>query len=528
MKFLKKNIKYSFFVMALIFTISITGQTKSVNKIISKELKKAKTYFDFGDYLNAINSYRKVLSLDSTNTIANLNSLISRLAINQVTDSSMRHLSMLKNCTIPEVQFYAGKIYHLNSNFDEAIKSFVNYKNISAKKRSISDAEIDYNIACSKNAIEMVSKPHKVALKNIGGIINSKYPDYVPLISPDEKVLYFTSRREGGVSNIKDEYGTYYEDVYVSKKGDHGEWQTPVNVGAPINTNTHDACVALSFDGHQMIIYRTAQDRVTGDLYISNQDLNGWTVPEKLGAEINTPYIETSACFSNDNSVIYFSSTMPGGFGGKDIYRIKKLPSGKWSVPQNLGAVINTAYDDDAPFIHPDGVTLLFSSKGHNSMGDYDVFKTIINHDLNTFSKPENLGYPINTVNPDIFFILDASGTKGYFSSIKKETYGASDIYMIDARFGDNDLKVKQGLVLFTGQAAKTRISLIDVETNQLAGTYTVNDKTGKFILIMNPLKQYKISVDALGFDVFEQIIEPMVQDQKDVQLILDLNKIKK
>ncbi len=339
--------------------------------------------------------------------------------------------------------------------------------------------------------------------------------------------MYFTSRRPGSTGNLTDVYGNYYEDVYMSQKTLDDKWTDPKNVGAPINTNTHDACVALSFDGNQMMIYRTSADLVSGDLYVCHTDYTGWTEPKKLGPEINTPYIETSACFSNDTSIIFFSSDKPGGFGGKDLYRIKKLPNGRWSMPMNLGPNINTDKDEDSPYLHPDGETLYFSSRGHNTMGDYDVFKTLLNSETNQFSIPENLGYPINSVNNDNFFVLNANGTRGYYSSIKEETYGGSDIYMIDTRFGDNDLKVKQGKVIFGTDPQKAKITLIDIESKQICGIFNASPKTGKFLLVMNPVKAYKAIVEEEGFQTMIVDIEPLANEQQDNELILSLTKKK-
>ena len=501
---------------------------RSVGKNISaKDLKNADLYFDTEDYLNAIAAYKKVLAVDPNNEKANLNSAISRIKLSQPTDSCYINLIKLKTSKLPEVQFYFGQIYHLTSNFDEAINSFNRYKAIPEKQRLISNSEIDYQISCSEHAKEFVSNPHRSIIKNIGDKINSVYQEYVPLIFPDESYLYFTSRRAGSTGNLKDVYGNYYEDVYVSQNLPDGTWGEPKNIGSPINTNTHDACVALSFDGNNMIIFRTSADQLSGDLYISHTDYDGWSVPQKLGPEINTPFIETSACFSNDTSVIYFSSNKPGGFGGKDIYRIKKLPNGKWSLPMNLGNTVNTDKDEDSPFLHPDGVTLYFSSKGHNTMGAYDVFRSVLNTATNQYTSAENLGFPINSVNNDIFFVLNTNGTRGYYSSVKEQTYGGSDIYTIDTRFGDNDLKVKHGKVMNGNDVSKAKITLIDVESKQVSGIFNASAKTGKFLLIMNPVKAYKAIVEEEGYQTMIVEIEPIVNEQSDIELILSLTKKK-
>ena len=176
-------------------------------------------------------------------------------------------------------------------------------------------------------------------------------------------------------------------------------------------------------------------------------------------------------------------------------------------------------------FLHPDGTTLYFSSKGHNTMGEYDVFKTILNQETNTFSPPENLGFPINTVNNDIFFVLNANGTHGYYSSVKEETFGGSDIYMIDTRFGDNDLKVKHGVVMFGNEVSKAKITIIDTESKQVSGIYNANSKTGKFILVMNPVKSYKAIIEEDGFQTMIVDIEPLVTEQIEKDLIISLTK---
>ena len=158
-------------------------------------------------------------------------------------------------------------------------------------------------------------------------------------------------------------------------------------------------------------------------------------------------------------------------------------------------------------------------------MGEYDVFQTLLNTENNQYSPPENLGYPINSVNNDIFFVLNANGTRGYYSSIKEETYGGSDIYMIDTRFGDNDLKVKQGKIVFGSEPQKAKITLIDIESKQVSGIFNASAKTGKFLLVMNPVKAYKAIVEEEGFQTMILDIEPLANEQNDDELILSLTK---
>lgn len=515
------------YIFFLLSSLPLFAQTKVSSKLYAKELKSANLYFETEDYANALKGYRRVLAIDPDQETANFSSAVSRFKLNMDADSALWSLSRIKSNTFPELEFYLGVLYHQKSGFDEAAAHLLKYREMPLKLRSIANDEVDYYLGCVKNAREFTSQPHRSIIKNLGAKINSEYDDYVPLIAPDESVLYFTSRRSGSTGLVKDGDGRYYEDVYASQRLDDGSWGEPKNIGPPVNTNTHDACVALSFDGNQMIVYRTAADMVSGDLYLSHTDYHGWSEPVKLGPEINTPFIETSACFSTDTSVIYFSSNKPGGFGGKDLYRIKKLPNGRWSLPQNLGQTINTSRDEDAPYLHPDGTTLYFSSRGHNTMGDYDVYKTILNTETNQFSAPDNLGYPINTVLSDRFFVLNTNGTRGYYSSAKEGGIGGNDLYVIDTRFGDNDLKVKHGTVMIGNEVSKAKITLIDIESKQVSGIFNASSKTGRFLLVMNPVKSYKAIVEEEGCQTMIVDLEPLANEQGDTDLILNLTRKK-
>jgi hypothetical protein len=509
-----------------VLLLNLSGYSQAPSrKQINKQLKEAAVYFNSEDYPNALTEYKKVLVLDKKNETANLNSMISRMRLNQPVDSVLQYMEAVKDSKLSDGLYYLAKANHQLKFFDIAIEYLNKYKAIDEKKRSVKNDEVDHMMEVCANAKKETSHPHRSIIKNMGENINSVYPDYVPVITTDESLMYFTSRREGSSNNVKDGYGNYHEDVYVSRNT-NGEWSKPENVGVPINSDTHDACVALSPDGQRMIIYRTAPDLVTGDLYVTRMGSDGkWGPLQKYGNEINSQFIETSACFSNDTSEIYFSSNRPGGYGGKDIYRIKKLPNGRWAMAFNLGKEINTPYDDDDPYLHPDGVTLYFSSKGQTTMGEYDVFKSVLNTETNKFSTPESLGYPINSVNNDRFFVLSGDGKHGYYSSVKEDSKGSSDIYMIDTRFGDNDLIVKSAYVYNGETPGRAKITLLDNETGQVAGIFNSNAKTGKFVLALNPLKYYKVIVEEDGYNTVAVEIDPVAFEKQETDLIIKMTK---
>lgn len=521
--------KRSFVYIILIFcSVNAVAQTHSHDHHFKKKFQEGNEYFEADDFKNAENAYMSVWKLDSMNEKLNLNLAICKFKLKEFPDSIMPYLLKVDKSKFAEAQLYEARVFHLEHKFDDAILHYNKYKTFAANERELNDNEIDRLIHMSEIAKHEMAQPHKAKIRNLGSVINSPFPDYVPLISADENIMYFTSRRPGSTGEQKDAWGKYYEDVYVSYK-ENGKWTKPKNIGNPINTETHDACVSLSGDAQQMFIYRTSIDLISGDLYLTKHDGDHWTKPEKLPHEINSEYRELSACTNLENSVIIFSSDKPGGLGGKDLYRSVRLPNGHWSKAVNLGPKINTAQDEDAPFIHANGRTLYYSSNGLNTMGGYDVFRTDINTEDWAFSDPEDLGYPINTVGDDIFFVVSADGKHGYYSSLNEDpkdpNYESEDIFYIDMRFGEHELKVRKAFLTEKGNdfLVAARVTVINEMTNKVEGIY--NTHNGKFILAVNPYDKYKIVTEAKGYQSSTLILDPLI-DLEDYNEDEDLVKL--
>ncbi|MCW3078277.1 MAG: hypothetical protein JWO32_2886, partial [Bacteroidetes bacterium] len=469
------------YISSLFLLCALNAFPQSQNKIIKQTLKEATLNFDHEDYYHAWPLYQKVLNYEPKNEPAGLNSAVCLFNLNYPVDSLVRLIPNLSASSLNDSKFYLAKIKHLQEQFDDAIILLEKYLTSKQKKHLQVNEDPTYLLNVCKNAKAYLKLPHRSVIKNMGAQINSEEADDVPVIVPDESTLYFTSRRQTKPNDKKDVSNRYYEDIYISYKK-NSVWENAQNVGSPINTQTHDACVAISPDAQSMIIYRNSPDLRSGDLYLAKMGTEGkWENPVIMGPEINSQFIETSACFTNDTATLYFTSNRPGGYGGKDIYRIKKLPNGKWALPYNLGPDINTLYDEEAPYLHPDETTFYFSSKGHSTMGNYDVFKSTLDGE-NKFTQPENLGYPINSVADDVNFIMSINGQTGYYSSVRKESFGQSDIYQIDTRFGDNNLVVKHGTAFKKDVPAKIKITLVDNDAGGINGIYYSNPITGKFI----------------------------------------------
>ncbi|MCW3083643.1 MAG: hypothetical protein JWP12_1009 [Bacteroidetes bacterium] len=466
---------------------------------------KADKALEYGNYPAALEIYQKLHALDSTNEEINYKLGICNYNIRSLKMQSKKYFDKVNPEHFPETNYYLGRLNHLLREDDKAIACFTHYKELKSDDKEHSTKEINDLISKCYNAMLFEGKKdNNIQIENLGSTVNTEYAEYAPLIPGQEDFLIFTSRRKNNVHDKKDPLGEYFEDIYVSTKfGD--TWQYPVMLDTNINTPLHDACTGLSADGEKLLIYRTSPDLSGGDIYESTFEMNKWGTPVILTASVNSPeYVETSACYSPDNNTIFFSSNRPGGYGGKDIYMIKKLPNGKWGNPFNLGPTINTEYNEDAPFVHPSGNILFFSSEGHKNMGGYDVFKSNFD-EAGNFTEPENLGYPINTRDDDIFFVLNKDATAGYFSSEREGGFGSQDIYKVTFSPNPLPLNVYSAHVLDDKNNIIKKVELVmtDPSGKKVYGIYKSNDQTGKIIVISEPNKEYQITLKAVGYEPF-------------------------
>ncbi len=407
-----------------------------------------------------------------------------------------------KDKELEDITFYLGKAYLLNSKFDDSkvmMKKFL-IDPIDSKKTPVAERIIQN---CD-NAKTMLNDTIPAGIQNLGDPINTPNSEYVPVISADESVLIYTylgERSKGGLQNNKhkpDPEGDYYEDIFISfKVGSH--WLDAESIGDNINSTGNDAPIALSPDGQKLFIFKsTLKDK--GDIYMSKLDGNTWSVPVSLNSNINTNMWEGSVTLSSDERTLYFASERKGGFGGRDLYRSLLQSDGTWGKAENLGPTINTPYNEDAPFIHPDGKSFYFSSEGHNSIGGYDIFKTKLGED-GIWSKPKNLGLPLNTPGDDKYYVISADGLTGYYSSGKVGGFGQQDIYTVTPGVFDEKpvLALIKGVVFMDDQPGKANIIVSIADNGDVVGNFSSNSSTGKYLLALPPGKNYKVAFEIEG-----------------------------
>jgi outer membrane protein OmpA-like peptidoglycan-associated protein len=429
-----------------------------------------------------------------------------------------------------DMSFWLAWSYQLNSRWDEAIKHYQLYLSQGKKNAGETD-DVNKKIAECNSGKKYSATPERVFVDNLGSAINSTFPEYGPSISADEETIIFTARRDNSTGGKRDENDNgYYEDIYISVKS-NGKWQASKQLSKTVNTDNHDAAAGLSSDGSKLYVYRHS-GKDGGDLYESVLFGVDWEAPIHMNKYINTKYHESSVSLSFDGRRMYFVSNKESGLGDRDIYYSDMDVKGEWGASKNIGPVINTKYAEEAVFMHPDGVTLYFSSKGHNSMGGYDIFKsTLLN---GVWSAPENLGYPINGPDDDVFFVVSGSGSRAYFASSKTGGFGEKDLYKITflgpekapllntqdqliamAANPVSNLKVENAvdvasakLTILKGvvsdakthQPLESSIDLIDNDKNVVLATFKSNSSTGKYLVNLPSGKNYGIAVKRDGY----------------------------
>lgn len=375
-----------------------------------------------------------------------------------------------------QIQLILGRGYHLNSRWEEALQAYTAHLSMLKSGRRIDGeaiSRVEKYINEVRNGMVLSEKMERVWIDNLGPAVNSSAPEYAPLISTDESLLIVTARREDAVGGLLDESDQLpFEDIYFSRSRE-GVWSPLQNIGEPINTSGHDASSGLSPDGRTLFVFR-GSNKGNGDIYASQFVAGDWTKPKPLGKNINSKAHETSAALSYNGKELYFISDREGGQGGKDIYLSSwDATREDWGPAENLGPTVNTPYDEDGVYLHPDGRTLYFSSKGHNSMGGNDIFYT--EKVDGVWQQPVNIGHPINTPDDDVFFVVAADGRTAYYSSIREEGFGDKDIYRITFLGPEKEpvLQVEEQLLL----ASDDRVPELSLEPE-------VEIRTSKMILL--------------------------------------------
>ncbi|PCI93722.1 MAG: hypothetical protein COB15_15890 [Flavobacteriales bacterium] len=487
--------------LLLIITINTNAQdderlTKKGAKVM---IEKADINFEEKNYMDALDQFTQLYNYKPNDLYYKLMMGICLTYDPAQKEKSIEIIEQVK-ITNPEYNlcnFYLGKAYAVNYQFDKAVNFFNMFLTRATTDDAAQKGVASQMIQNCKNAKEILADTiTQNIVENIKYPINSQYSEYVPVISADESVMIFTYRgiKSKGAEDIEQSMGSeaYMEDVFISYKK-NGEWTEPTSIGDNINSDKHDAAIALSVDGQTLFIYKTDGG---GDIYVSHLTGENWSKPKALEGGVNKKGSWEGSCsLSANGKTLYFASNRDGGFGGRDLYKAELQADGSWDNVQNLGPNVNTSYNDDAPFIHPDNRTFFFSSEGHTSVGGYDIFSCLADG-YGGFHEPKNLGYPINTIDDNRYFVLAADGKTGYYSGGGKESVGEQDIFkIVTGKIEKPVLALLLGKVYFNDVPTGSVMHLYKQVEGELEGSFVSNSESGKYVMALSP-GIYEIEVE--------------------------------
>ncbi len=519
------------FSVLLFISISVFAQTTKNSN--AKIYNRAVAFSESEDFNEAIKLFKRVADDEPENINVMYNLGHCYLNINDGADSAQVYFKKAADLLEKE-NYYTefgidlfmslAKSEQLLYHYDDAIKTYEKLLGFIEEEHVELRETINREIQISKNGIEFMKNPVKLEVHNLGKNVNSKYDDHSPLVNADESALFFTSRRISSYSQIMED-GQFSEKVFTSvKEGD--SWSKSEILKSVVDLDSHEAGVCLSADGTEL--YMLISNIDGQNLYVSEFDGESWSEPFKLPEGINSRYNETHASINADKSILFFTSDRKGGYGGLDIYMVRKLPNGEWGVPRNLGPDINTEFNEETPMIHPNGKILYFSSEGHNTMGKFDIFYSRMNND-STWSEPVNMGYPINTPDDDFFFVPTATSNKAYMASSRfEDNYGGSDLYMIEY-----EEPMVSRLAVIKGQLKNEndldwenlKIIVREKGQNELVGEYKANPGTGMYLMILEANKSYDITYQ--GANIMEKktqldVTNEMTYHNKEQSIYID------
>lgn len=477
--------------------------TKSKSAI--KAFEKAASAYDFKKYAEAISYLTEALKEDDNFIEAHMMAGDVHADMKDYSSSVMHY----KRAVEINPGFFPQNFYNL-ARSEMRIEKYEDAKNHLNKFLTGTKISPPLKLKAEKLlsicmfAAEQVKHPVPFNPVNLGDSINTNAEEYLPMLTADQQTIVYTRRKPKPVQRQGIGSNNLEEDFFISTRSGT-DWLLARPLGPPINTPLNEGGQCISPDGKS--IYYTGCDRAEGlgscDIYYSKKTGNSWSEPVNLGSRVNSKEWDTQPTISFDGNTLYFTSSRPGGSGGSDIWKCLKGPDGSWGTAVNAGNIINTAGNENSPFIHTDNQTLYFSSNGHPGMGDQDLFLSKIDQ-TGTWSVPVNLGYPINTSGEEFSLFVSTDGTTGYFSSDRLKGKGALDLYAFEM-----DPSIRPNVVSYvTGKISEgaskkpldAKIEIVDNETGKTIVTTQSDRVNGEFLICLPSGKDYGLNVSKEGF----------------------------
>jgi len=515
-----------------------------------KEIKEGEKLFSegLGTFPDALTHYLRASKYNPESSKLNYKIGVCYLATDKYYNATkyLEKAYELNKDVADDILLMLARAYHLNLEFDKAIESYkAYYSTFSLKELEKLEINIDKYIKECNYGKDLVNNSVRVIINNLGERINSEFDDYNPVLHPNQDFLYFTSRREVEKKNKRFEGDNkYLENVFVAEQA--GElWKKANLLDNKLDSKGNESVLYITPDGNHIYLYNG--DENGGDILVSELKKGEWKSPKGISGKISSKAKETTIALSPDGKEMFFVSNREGTIGGMDIFYSKQNEKGKWEEPVNMGPAINTIYDEEAVYWHPKEDKVYFSSKGHNSMGGFDIFMIERNHEK-MWSNPVNLGYPVNSPSDDIFFKIDENNKQAYFASVRDIGLGGKDIYKIIFLGEEKELKLTSDDILLawnykpipdlfyhmptelkvdtslfmvgfitnskTGEPVQlAKIEVIDIEQSKVIAT-GLADTSGAYQVKIPKKKDYGIELTAKDYLFF---VEMVYLSQKDV-----------
>jgi hypothetical protein len=472
-------------------------------KEIEELYRDANSYFYFEDYEEALALYLNVYSFQTNNS-----NLEYRIGVCYLNIPGNKHKAIgylekassninkrynensLKETGAPvDAIFYLANAYFVNNQLDKAQLSYERFQREIKSEGRYNMSYFNHQMNSLKSSRMKQNYPVNFIRENIGEAFNDRFSNFNPVASGNGKVMAYTTKRR------------FQNVIFVARK-EGKDWGTPQNITLDLVVDGNCSTVSLSYSGDVLYLFR--DDVHDGNLYSSRFIDGRWTPMQKLNPNINTPSYETHAAESPDGKKLYFTSNKPGGIGDLDIYVSDRAANGDWGVATNLGPNINTSFNENTPFLTADGSVLFFSSEAHNTIGGYDIFFSQLQTD-GKWSKPINVGYPLNTTDDDLFFQPLGNGSMGLMATFDDDGFGEMDIYRFDVF-----LPKYQKSILTTGDlvAQKTNVfpKTLVVDTLSAPGVALLDASKLENPSYLEPNRKVKLFFDGKKYDLKELI----------------------
>lgn len=403
----------------------------------NKAIRKAENCIYIGDYAKSESLYLSALKKQPDNFSANRGLGVLYVEYMEKEEFALPYLQKAielanrnKKPIDGELQFAYAKTLHYLNRYEDALVEYLNMKNYECIDDFAFQPELNKRIADCEFAINYIKSNKEkplVYVVNMGDKVNTTMPEYVPVLINDEKLIFTSKRKDSKKEKLNPANCEYYESMYISDMKS-GYPSSPARYTIPQtqlkfkNVNENEAVVS-AISGDKIYIYNNKK-LLEGTISSTSEK------PIIMSSAINFDIYQNHASISKDGTKLYFTSESSKGMGGIDIFVSTKNNDGSWGTPENIGQEINTAFDEEAPYISDDGNTLYFSSKGHNGFGGFDIFKS--SYENGKWSKPVNMGLPFNSPANDVFFIQNNNNMNGYFASSRAGGKGSLDLYKIN------------------------------------------------------------------------------------------------